>query len=66
METTKQNECLYYTPDEVASIIGTDKRTLTRMAVLGEAPKPVKFTPKMIRYSKARVHEWLENMDQAA
>ena len=66
METTKQNVCLYYTPDEVAEMVGTDRRTLSRMSATGEAPKPIKFTAKMLRYPKRRVHEWLERMEQAA
>ena len=66
METTTQNICLYYTPDEFALLIGTDKRTLSRMSASGEAPKPIKFTSKMLRYSKRGVHEWLDGMEQAA
>ncbi len=58
--TSTDYSCLL-TPDQTAHRLGISRSTLKRMRLRGDGPKPVKITPRTIRYEATEVDVWLDN-----
>jgi hypothetical protein len=53
----------FYTPEQLASELKRNRRTLARWAALGEGP-PITRVGRQIFYRKASVAAWLESLEQ--
>jgi excisionase family DNA binding protein len=51
------------TRDEVAELARVHRRTLDRWAAQGIGPQPVRHGPRLIRYRRREVEEWLAEGD---
>jgi predicted DNA-binding transcriptional regulator AlpA len=53
------------TTKDLCGVLGLSKRTIERMAELGEGPPRLKLTQKRIAYRKADVENWINSRKPA-
>ena len=62
MEKTEQRPEPLLTTKEVAEFMGLSAYTLSRYRMDGIGPNYIQVGPKMIRYKRADVEEWVNKM----
>jgi excisionase family DNA binding protein len=53
----------YLTTEQAAALLGFTRRALENLRYRRTGPPFVRVGPKAIRYSKARLHEWLSTRE---
>jgi len=51
----------FFSPKEVAAMLGVHRRTLARLSVRGDGPKFIKVNDRVLKYPRKALIEWIES-----
>lgn len=54
------------TAREVCDLLRVDRRTLRRLVLTGDVPRPITIGPRTLRWRRAAVTAWLAKLDRKA
>jgi excisionase family DNA binding protein len=60
--SAQPTEAALLTPEQTARILNVSPRTLSRMVATGEFPQPYRHSKKLVRYRRADVNSFIENI----
>ena len=56
---------LWLTPKDVAKLLSIGVRTLWRMVEAGQVPQPHRFSRKLLRWDRAELYDFVQNLRAA-